>query len=363
MKILQAILFITFLSIQAFTGCTVKNDSSDNSEKTGNTDFPVQLPATFSGKIADQECDFLQINLNLRLDHLYQMRTTCYVNNNVQWIKAHLRHWRYNNQERIVILGESKNTLKTCLVENADNLRFLDKIDSASGRKETVPGYLLTREKKYDPFLDTVTLHGMYSSIGNRHVLTECSSGKNFPVDPSGNFNELEKVYRKTPHQKNEALLVSFEGSLFPTPGGRKLRDRDVVIVKSFNRIYLDQDCRGKKTKKSIFDIQWTAVEIEGEPVTPKEKQRAPCITLTASGNQVSGFSGCNRLNGTFLFKGNVLLFNKLVSTRMACAHGVSLENRFIDALDKTEYYLLDKESLFLLDRKDKLIMRLKPNR
>ncbi len=348
------ILYFLFM-VMLITGCaSQKADVVDTASEGQSSTFPVQLPATFVGKIACTECDYVNIDLNLRPDHLYQLRKTWYADNEVIKSEAQMRKWRFDDKENLIILGKGKGALKTYSIKNAETLNFLDLEGEV---KSDLIQYELKKKETFDPFPDVIKMRGMYRSSGNTHVLKECSSGLDFLVDPSGKFTELDRAYRNTPHEKDRALLVSFQGKLLPTRKGRLLRDNDIMVVTGFNRLYPDQDCNGNILKNNLFGIHWAAVEIAGKRLDAKSK--APFFVLEAKGNKVKGYAGCNRFFGTFLFKGDVFIFNKLASTRMACPDSVSIENVFFAALDKTESHRIEKDILVLLDKNEEITMKL----
>lgn len=348
------ILSFVFLVILIVGCASQKVDVVESTSKEQVTSFPIDLPVTFSGKIGCPECDFVKIDLNLRPDHLYQLRKTWYQGNEVIKSEAQMRKWRFDEKNNQVILGKGKGNLKTYGIKDAETLSFLDLEGEAESE---LIDYELKKKQTFDPFPDVVKIRGMYRSSGNSHVLQECSSGLYFPVDPSGKFTELDRAYRNTPHEKNRALLVSFQGKLLPTRKGTQQRDKDIMVVTGFNRLYPDQDCNGNIVRNNLFGIYWTAFEIDGKKVGKQIK--APFFELDAKGNKVKGYAGCNRFFGTFLFKGDVFIFNKLASTRMACPDSVSMESVFFAALDKTESYRIEKGMLILLDKNEEVTMRL----
>lgn len=343
------------LLVSLLVSCAQKNIDYLATDTTGV--LPMELPATFSGRIPCPDCDYVQIDLNLRPDNLYQLRKTSYIGDKVVSQEAQMRRWHYDEKEHIIILGKRKGSLKTYSVKDKNTLSFLD-IEGQP--QQDLLQYDLIRTLDYDPFDDVVKIRGMYSSTGNVHMLKECSSEIDFPVDPSGTFTELDRTYRNTPHEKGEPLLVSFQGRLLPTRNGKEKRDKDIVVVSSFTRLYPDQDCNGNKLRNSIFGVYWTAVEIFGKTVPAADDAKAPFFVLDPKGDKVKGYAGCNRFSGTFLFKGEVFIFNKLAATRMACPHNLSVEDRFFEALDKTESYRIEDGMLLLMDKNEEITMRLK---
>jgi heat shock protein HslJ len=100
----------------------------------------------------------------------------------------------------------------------------------------------------------------------------------------------------------------------------------------------------------SLVDTEWTLVELDGAPAGKGAGGRAPTLLLTAEGRLASGFAGCNRMSGTFELEGERLRIISLATTRMACAEGMELEQRYLEALDEVREYRLTATGLDLLD-------------
>ena len=72
----------------------------------------------------------------------------------------------------------------------------------------------------------------------------------------------------------------------------------------------------------------------------------------------VQGFSGCNRLMGSYELKEEKLTFVPMASTRMACRHGMELESAFMQALEAAAKWKIEGEHLELTDSKGALVAR-----
>ena len=48
---------------------------------------------------------------------------------------------------------------------------------------------------------------------------------------------------------------------------------------------------------------------------------------------RVAGFTGCNRLSGSYVLKGSELTFGTLAGTMMACVEGMETEKAYLEAL------------------------------
>ncbi|WP_405225911.1 YbaY family lipoprotein [Lentisalinibacter sediminis] len=92
----------------------------------------------------------------------------------------------------------------------------------------------------------------------------------------------------------------------------------------------------------------WMLMRLEGEEVAPLSDGRRPSLQFEA--DRVHGFAGCNRLTGGYRTDGAALDFAQLAMTRMACAEGMDLEQRFSAALERVTGYAIEGGRLLLLD-------------
>lgn len=105
---------------------------------------------------------------------------------------------------------------------------------------------------------------------------------------------------------------------------------------------------------------EWTFMSIDGKQV--KTMSHAFVIFDFAE-NRFYGNNGCNVINGNFKCEGNMVAFNDIISTRMACDNETS-EHTVMKALnDAVSLRLSEKEGikyLQLLDKKDRELALLK---
>jgi copper homeostasis protein (lipoprotein) len=93
-------------------------------------------------------------------------------------------------------------------------------------------------------------------------------------------------------------------------------------------------------------------VELDGRPLMPRETQRSPYLRLDLAAGTATGYSGCNRLTGSFLLKDDQLRFERIAMTRMACPESMQLEQDFLGMLDATRSYRISGSQLYLYGEK-----------
>jgi heat shock protein HslJ len=96
-------------------------------------------------------------------------------------------------------------------------------------------------------------------------------------------------------------------------------------------------------------DTRWALQALDGSPVLTGPGA-APHLVLHASTQKLSGFAGCNRLQGRYTQRGTQLALTALASTRMACPPPqMQQEQRFIELLGAADGYRIEGQTMSLL--------------
>ena len=108
-------------------------------------------------------------------------------------------------------------------------------------------------------------------------------------------------------------------------------------------------DATGPSALTSLLGIEWSLVQLEGRPAGPGGGRHGPTLLLSSRDARASGFAGCNQFTGRYELSGDGLRFGPLAMTRMACAEGMDLEQRYAMALAATRTYRIKGSQLELL--------------
>ncbi len=100
----------------------------------------------------------------------------------------------------------------------------------------------------------------------------------------------------------------------------------------------------------SLNDTYWKPLQIEGRPVTLGAGERELHFVLEGESLRVRGFSGCNTFGGSYVREAEALTFGSLISTMKACPTGMEQERRFLQALERTQRFVITGNALSLLD-------------
>lgn len=96
-----------------------------------------------------------------------------------------------------------------------------------------------------------------------------------------------------------------------------------------------------------IQDAYWVLVSLEGQNVQAPQDTRTAYIRFEENENDVSGYTGCNRLSGKYTLTGQRLQLSDLSSTRMACAD-MQMEEKMMEVLKRVDTYRIGGDVLTL---------------
>jgi len=98
----------------------------------------------------------------------------------------------------------------------------------------------------------------------------------------------------------------------------------------------------------SITEKYWKLKTLSGKEIKmTKHQKREIFITLKTKDNRITGFGGCNAINGEYILgKGNTIAFKRMISTQIFCAD--SHESEFLKALNSVNNYTIKGDVLSL---------------
>lgn len=89
----------------------------------------------------------------------------------------------------------------------------------------------------------------------------------------------------------------------------------------------------------SLVNREWELVSLGRQGAALGVGQRPVTLHVDAVAGRASGFSGCNRYSAGYELSGDALRFTAPLSTRMACAGGMELEQGFLAMLPQVARY------------------------
>lgn len=119
-------------------------------------------------------------------------------------------------------------------------------------------------------------------------------------------------------------------------------------------------DKDGGKAGVSVDMIKgkWVLQSLEGNPVQMPEGIELPYLSIDSTGENLSGYGGCNRIFGTMKVSNDSISFPGLAATRMYCEATQKIENSFLEVLNATRTYTLKNDELVLMGGKELAVFR-----
>ncbi len=97
-----------------------------------------------------------------------------------------------------------------------------------------------------------------------------------------------------------------------------------------------------------LFMYRWYLAEINQQQVRSESGRLAHLLFSSGQVSTVAGFTGCNRLSGTFELAGaSEIKFSPLAVTKMACLNDDKTESLFLPAIAATNKWKIENKSLF----------------
>lgn len=312
------------------------------------------LPASFEGQLPCADCPGIFYHLDLFEDHVFFLRTT-FLGRGAGAIRDTIGSWVVTDDEgRLALFGGTETPLFFRVIDS-ETIRKLD----VEGRDiESGLNYELKRLDDVESIEIRLRMRGMYSYLADAPSFQECLSGRRFQVAQEADNIALERAYLEARKQPGQALMVSLLGRIAERPpmegGGMVL----TVVPEQFIGVWPGETCGARMVTAELENTYWKLTRLGDEPVYLGTQQREPHMVLHSNDSVVKGFSGCNRLTGTFALDGRAIEFQDMASTKMACAEGAATERAFISSLGIAKSWRVIGEHLDLYDGDGNLVAR-----
>jgi heat shock protein HslJ len=119
-----------------------------------------------------------------------------------------------------------------------------------------------------------------------------------------------------------------------------------VVLTQGNNTERKSFEGCGRYVTDSSLNGKWRLEQLENTIIDVNDfNAEIPYLNINTDNNAVSGYAGCNRLNGSIFFEQGVLRFTKVATTRKMCAAN-NKENLFLKALNASQTYKIENDRL-----------------
>jgi heat shock protein HslJ len=103
-----------------------------------------------------------------------------------------------------------------------------------------------------------------------------------------------------------------------------------------------------------LLNTYWKLVQLGDQVVNTPAGAREIHFVLQSVNQGVTGFSGCNRMMGSYVLDGARIRFEQMAGTLMACVPDLELERQFLAMFALVARWEISGESLRLLDSQGK---------
>jgi uncharacterized lipoprotein YbaY/heat shock protein HslJ len=306
----------------------------------------VTAPATYSGVVGCRECAGARLTLTLRIDGIFFLREARPGKaGDPGEIRRELGRWRVADGGRSLVLSAGAEAPRRFAVVDAQTLRMLNSPERAI-EPQGQYDILLTRD--VDLFPEAFRLRGMYFSMPAARFLTECLTGRRFPVAPEADNAALEGAYAGARPGPGQPLLVSIEGRFARRPRTDGRGTQEVIVVDRFVDARPGERCAFAQATASLENTSWKLVELSGKPLPASPERRDPYLQLLTVAHSVEGFAGCNEFSGTYELDGSRIRIIRMETTRRACRERMEEEGALLRLLGSSPMYEISGENLTL---------------
>jgi heat shock protein HslJ len=192
-------------------------------------------------------------------------------------------------------------------------------------------------------------IRGMVTILADAARITECLTGRSYPLSRDGDFATLEAAYLASGVAEGSRLLASFDGRVRGGEGDADGEGR--VEVKKFTGVWPDETCEPRQSDASLTNTWWKILRLGSAEIVPADGKVDPHLTLSESEMRFEASVGCNQMFGGFTVSGDRLTFSQAASTMMACPPPLDdWERQLSLVLTETAGWRVDGQALELTD-------------
>lgn len=167
-------------------------------------------------------------------------------------------------------------------------------------------------------------------------------------ADAFGAFGEGSGPYDREVGGRLSRLL-SVGNTIDPAEAYRAFRGRDPQVQALMRKRGFGGAPAGAAS--TITGREWVLATLNGRPAPLGAGKRPATLRLEGETRTAAGFAGCNRFSGSYTLDGSRLTFGPAAATKMACAEGMDLEQRFLALLPSVVSFELKDSTLRLKNR------------
>jgi copper homeostasis protein (lipoprotein) len=260
------------------------------------------------------------------------------------------------NPDTLVLFGNAPAPVKFA-VRDANTLR---KLTPAGTNITSSLSYDLKRTTNAQPLEPRLRVRGVYvyMYMADAGRFRERLTRRSWPVAHEQDNAALEAAYGKARRRPADTLLVDLDGQVAMRPKLEATGREQSLVVERFGGVWPGESCGSRTSIEPLENTYWKLTRLGTTPVGGTSGTRELHLILQPSSHRVSGFSGCNRLTGSYSLDGSRLIFSQTAATLMACPNGMETERAFLDALRQVSTTKITRQHLEMFDASGKLLAR-----
>jgi heat shock protein HslJ len=310
----------------------------------GEEGLGIDLPATYAGDLPCDDCDAQRTRLNLWPDHVFSLRRASVPSGQTQ---DALGRWWIDATVNRLVLWDGEDKMEFAVLPG--RLRLIERKVQLDATPE---GHDLTGQSGITPLAIRVPLRGMVSFLADGAQITECLTGRVYPLAADEEFATLEAAYLAAGVAQGTPLMASFQGRVLESGDTDDAAHRGpMVVVNRFTGVWPEETCEEAMNSRSLTNTYWRIVRLGKTEITPLDGAREPHLALREGENRFVATIGCNQMTGAFERDGDSLTFKNPAATPMACPPPMDdWERQLAGALAATRGWRVNGGALELLD-------------
>ncbi|WP_291295752.1 META domain-containing protein [Elioraea sp.] len=314
----------------------------------------LMLPGSFMGDLPAASGPGIRHVLDLWPDQVFQLRRS--------WIgttteEDMLGRWHVDPDRRALVLTAAGGQAPAFEILGNGNLRLLDQDGK---RIESALPYTLSRADSFAPFTPKLALRGMFLYFADAARLTECVSGRSWPVAMEGDFVALQRAYLAGRQAPQTPVMARVEARIAERPRMEGDDTMATVVVDRFVSVHPGEGCDRPAPATTLRNTYWRIVSIGGTTLATAPGRREASLLLSGEAQRFAATVGCNQMIGGVETTATTLRFQSGPSTMMACPPPLDAAERALGALlRETASYRLDGTRLALLAADGRPLARL----
>ncbi len=326
-----------------FGACGVASAADANEQGGFVGAHGLRLPGTFTGTVPCADCAGIRHHLDLWPDQVFHLRR--------EWLGEEIvvddiGRWVADPQRQALILYGGGEMPLQFEIKGADRLRLLD--IQGNPIVSDLP-YDLARSE-LDPFEPQLRIHGMARYMADAARLTECLTGRSYPIAMEDDFPAFEKAYRESGVEPGGEVMISFKGAIRERPKMEGDGTEPTIVIEDMERAVPDRECKEPEADITLSSVYW----IPDIPDAPAEasgvRRREPYVVFLEDRTRFAATAGCNQIIGKVNISDEGMEFQEpIASTMMACPEPLmERERNLTEALRTTHQWRIQDGRLAL---------------